>query len=161
MFERECMLNEFLIEGFRATVRDIPAERLYERAPGNGHPPVWVPGHLAICSELGQKLCGGAWAHQEWLRTFGPGSSDEIEDTGQFTKPQLTQIITEGYPVFAELTCKADESALAGPHGISLLEGLRVQTVGDVVAHLLTSHFAFHLAQLSGWRRAAGHAHLF
>ena len=116
---------------------------------------------MEFSSELGQKFCGGAIVHEEWLRTFGPGSSDKIEDTGEFTKPQLTELITEGYPVFRELAREADESALSGPHGISLLEGSSVQTAGDVVAHLLTSHFAFHLAQLSGWRRAAGHAHLF
>jgi hypothetical protein len=31
-------------------------------------------------------------------------------------------------------------------------------TVGHLVGHLLTTHFATHLGQLSAWRRLAGFA---
>ncbi len=161
MFERESMLNRLLVESFKMLVADIPADRIYEAAPGNGHPPVWVMGHLAICAELGQKYCGGAIAHPEWLKTFGPGSTDQIEDTGDYSKEQFSAVITEGYPALAQMAREADESALSGPHGVPLLEGTPIQTAGDLVAHLLTSHLSFHLAQLSGWRRAAGHGPLF
>lgn len=161
MFERESKLNSLLVESFRMLIADIPADRIYEAAPGNGHPPVWVLGHLAICAELGQKYCGGTIKHPEWLKAFGPGSSDQIEDTGDYSKEEFSTVIIEGYPAFARMACEADESTLAGPHGVPLLEGTPIQTAGDLVAHLLTSHLSFHLAQLSGWRRAAGHGPLF
>jgi len=161
MFERESMLNTLLVESFKMLISDIPADRIYEPAPGNGHPPVWILGHLAICAELGQKYCGGSITHPEWLQAFGPGSSNQIEDTGKYSQEELAGIIIEGYPAFAEMARNTDEAALSGPHGIALLEATPVQTAGDLVAHLLTSHLSFHLAQLSGWRRAAGHAPLF
>jgi len=161
MFERESMLNRLLVESFKLLIADIPADRLYEPAPGNGHPPVWVLGHLAICAELGQKYCGGTITHPEWLKVFGPGSPDQIEDAGMYSKEEFTTTIIEGYSALAELARNADEATLAGPHGVPLLEGTPVQTAGDLVAHLLTSHLSFHLAQLSGWRRAAGHSPLF
>lgn len=160
MFEREITLNTMLIEGFKAVIKDIPDNEIYQPAPGNGHPPVWVLGHLAICAELGQKHCGGSIAHMEWLRIFGPGSSDEIEDTGQFTKRDLAGAVIEGYGTLAELARNTDEASMSAPHGVALLEATPIQTVGDLVAHLLTSHFSFHWAQLSGWRRAAGHGPL-
>jgi len=161
MFERESTLNSLLVESFKMLIADIPADRIYEPAPGNGHPPVWVLGHLAICAELGQKYCGGTITHPEWLKAFGPGSSDQIEDTGDYSKEEFSTVITEGYPAFAQMAREADEASLAGPHAVPLLEGTPIQTAGDLVAHLLTSHLAFHLAQLSGWRRAAGHGPLF
>jgi hypothetical protein len=161
MFERESMLNTLLVESFKMLIADIPADRICEPAPGNGHPPVWVLGHLAICAELGQKYCGGTIIHPEWLKVFGPGSADQIEDTGKYSKEEFADVIIHGYPALAELARDADDSLLAGPHGVPLLEGTPVQTSGDLVAHLLTSHLAFHLAQLSGWRRAAGHGPLF
>lgn len=161
MFERESLLNQFLLDGFKAIVKDIPAERMYEPAPGHGHPPVWILGHLAICAELGQKLCGNSIAHPDWLQTFGPGSSDNIADTGEFQLVELAGAIVEGYPVFAELAGETNASDLSASHGVALLEGSRIETVGDLISHLLTTHFSFHLAQLSGWRRAAGHPPLF
>ena len=161
MFERESMLNRTLLESFKAIIPDIPADRIYEPAPGNGHPPVWVMGHLAICAEIGQKYCGGSVAHPAWLKLFGPGSSNKVEDTGELSKDELVTAILESYSTFAEMARNADKSTLAGPHGVPLLEGTPVETAGDLVAHLLTSHLSFHLAQLSGWRRAAGHGPLF
>ena len=67
MFEREITLCKFLRNGLDEVVADIPDERIYERAPGNGHPPIWVLGHLAICGELGEKFSGGDVSHPRWL----------------------------------------------------------------------------------------------
>ena len=161
MFESEIKLNQFHVRGFQAVVADIPADRLNERAPGNGHPPVWVLGHLAICAELGQKLCGGTIEHMAWLPAFGPGSSDEITDEGRYSKDEFMSVITNGYPKLAELAANASADVLDQPHGVELLNGSALVTVGDVLSHLLSSHFAFHIAQLSAWRRAAGHSALF
>jgi hypothetical protein len=55
----------------------------------------------------------------------------------------------------------ADDEALNQPHGVELLNDTVLNTVGDVVAHLMTTHLAFHAAQLSAWRQGSGHKHLF
>ncbi len=161
MFEREITLNQFLMDGLNDVLADVPAARIFERPPGNGHPPVWVMGHLAICSELGQSFLGGAVSHSDWLPAFGPGSSDSIESNEAYSKEDLIESIHRGYSTLCELAVAADHTAMLASHGISLLEGSKIVTVGDLIAHLLTSHFAFHLAQLSAWRRAAGHGPLF
>ena len=161
MFEQEIVLNQFLMEGFGSIVADIPADRCLERAPGNGHPPIWVLGHLAICSELGEMLCGGNLTHPEWLPVFGPGSSDDIAVSDQFSKDDLVQEIVTGYPRMAEMARNVDPVAMEKPHEVELLLGSPIVTVGQLVSHLLSSHFAFHQAQLSAWRRAAGFGPLF
>ena len=64
-------------------------------------------------------------------------------------------------PGLCQAAANADAEALAAPNEIELLEGSPLVTRGDLLSHLLTTHFSFHVAQLSAWRRAAGHAHLF
>jgi len=160
VFDTEVTLFRFLKNAFDATVADIPDDRIFERAPGGGHPPAWILGHLAICGELGEKLCGGDLQHPRWLVLFGPGSSDDIT-TGDYSVGEFSQMITDSYERFIGLAQQADAAHLSLPHGVELLDGSPVATIHDLVAHLLSTHFSFHLAQLSGWRRAAGHPHLF
>jgi hypothetical protein len=46
-------------------------------------------------------------------------------------------------------------------HKVPILRHTPLVTWSDVVAHLLTTHAAFHISQLSACRRQAGHPHLF
>ncbi len=121
----------------------------------------WILGHLAICPELGELYCGVDWRHPLWKERFGPGSSDDVPDAASFSKDELVDAILQGYPRMHQTVSSADPSTFEKPHGLALLDGTPIKTSGDLVAHLLTSHFAFHLAQLSGWRRSAGHGPLF
>lgn len=160
MFQREIKLNKFLLGYFDKVVADIPDDRITERAPGGLHPPVWVLGHLAIVGEMGQMLLGGDLNHPEWIERFGPQSSDDVPDAAQYSKSKFVDVIRTGYPQLCEMIANAPPARLDAPHGIGILEGSPIETVGDAMAHLLNTHFSFHLAQLSGWRRAAGNAPL-
>lgn len=156
MFEHEIISNQLLIDWFRNMVVDIPAERMFEPAPGHGHPPVWILGHLAICGELGVKFTGGEITHPAWLPLFGPGSSNQIGESCGVELADVVQAVETSYEDFRNRAATADADAMSKPHGVELLESSPVQTVGQLVSHLLSSHFSFHLAQLSAWRRAAG-----
>lgn len=161
MFETEATLNQFLLQGFQRIVADIPADRINERPVGNGHPPLWVLGHLAICVEMGETLLGGTMTHPEWASAFGPGSSDQVVNPGQYSMEQFIDAIVEGYPKLCAAAQKASAESLNQPHSVELLFGTAIKTRGHLMAHLLTTHLSFHIAQLSGWRRAAGHGPLF
>lgn len=161
MFETETTLNQFMLQGFQQIVSDIPEDRVNERPVGSGHPPLWVLGHLAICVEMGETLLGGTLKHPEWAAVFGPGSSDDVEGPEQYSKDELIAAIVDGYPKLCAAAQQAPAAPLAEPHGLELLAGTAIQTRGQLLAHLLTTHLSFHVAQLSGWRRAAGHGPLF
>lgn len=156
MFDREIKFNQFFLSYFDKVVADIPADRICERAPGGGHPPIWVLGHLAIVAEMGQSLLGGQLQHPDWVTVFGPVSSDEVIDAGTFAKDEFVDQVQSEYPRLSEMLQVAKSSTLEQPHGVALLEGTPIATVADIEVHLLTTHFSFHLAQLSVWRRAAG-----
>lgn len=161
MFDSEIVINEFQLNLFTRIVADLPESQLFQPAAGHGHPPVWVLGHLAVCAELGQKLLGGKLSHPRWMVLFGPGSSDRVADDGTLTRAAFVDANIEGYAKFRDLAALADPQRMLEPHGVELLNGTAIQTVGHLITHLLTSHLAFHMSQLSSSRRAGGHKALF
>ena len=161
MFESEIAVNENLLIQFGKIVSDIREETLFTPSAGHGHSPVWLLGHLAIVGEAGQRMLGGKITHIEWLRLFGPGSVDNIPFDPALTKSALVNAVTENYRQLRSLALVADETNVSRPHGVSVLEGTPIVTVKHCITHLLTSHFAFHLSQLSSCRRAAGYPALF
>jgi len=42
------------------------------------------------------------------------------------------------------------------PHSVQILKETPIRTNGDLLAHLMSTHQSFHLAQLSACRRKAG-----
>jgi len=161
VFETESRLNQFLRDGLKQVVADIPADRINERALGNGHPPLGVLGPLAIGGRLGQQITGTPLERKDWAIAFGPGSSDDVRSPEKYSADEFLEVIEESYPVLSTSASQADPAMLQEPHGLPLLNDTAIVTKGDLIAHLLTSHFGFHLAQLSAWRRGAGFGPLF
>jgi len=91
----------FLVRGLERVCQDIPQERLFESPPGNGHPPVWVLGHLAVVGEFALASYGVPPRNAPWGTTFGPGSSDQIAFDAQFTKLAFLESIQSVYPRLA------------------------------------------------------------
>lgn len=161
MYEQEIKLNQFMMGSFDQVMADIPADRINEPAAGNGHSPLWVLGHLAICAELGHLMLGTPIQNTEWMAAFGPGSSDKVENPESYDAADLVSRVKDGYAGLCKAAANADADALAAPNEVDLLEGSPLVSRGDLLSHLLTTHFSFHVAQLSAWRRGAGHAPLF
>lgn len=161
MFENEIAINEFQIGQFQKIADDISDRSLFQLVAGHGHPPLWILGHLAIAGESGQRMLGGKITHREWLRLFGPGSSDRISEDASLTKSVMVAAVISAYEALRTMAASVDAESLSHPHGVALFDGTPIKTVGHLVSVLLTNHFAFHLAQLSSCRRSEGHAALF
>ncbi len=161
MFQREALLNQFMISYLDTLAAEVTNDNLASRLVDSGHSPLWILGHLAICAELGIKMLGGNIDHREWLPLFAPGTKDEFTSSQGHSRDELIACIKSSYPRLSELANEADQTMLNQPHGVDLLKPTVLKTVGDVVAHLMTTHLAFHIAQLSAWRRANGQGPLF
>jgi hypothetical protein len=166
MFGSAIAINLFQSNLLTRIASDIDDSILYEPAAGHGHTPIWIMGHLAITGELGQRLLGGRMSHPNWLRLFGPGSTDDpallLDDGRRFAASDLLKTIEEAYAELRRLASEFDDNEVGNkPHGIDLFADTPITTVADAVTLLLTNHFGFHLSQLSTIRRAQGHSALF
>ena len=161
MFESDIAANSFMAGLCIKIAASLDDATLYDPAPGHGHPPVWILGHLVVSGEMGVAALGGTMNHKRWLPIFGPKSSDNVGRQPEFSIANLAQTLTETYEQFRTLARQADPDTMRQPHGVQLFSGSAIQTREHAITHLLTSHFAFHVSQLSSCRRSAGHAFLF
>ena len=157
MMRRECTLYGFTMHYLRLLVEGIDdAQMAVQPAPQINHP-AWLLGHLAIAADyvplvLGEKMSlPEAWHKQ----LFGPGSLPTTERDRYPSKAELVASLERLYERNLQLVAAAPEATLAAPHKIEFFLPL-LPTVGDMVAHLMSTHVAFHLGQLSTWRRLMG-----
>jgi hypothetical protein len=157
VFERELTLYVFNRNYLRLLAADID-ESLMNVAPFAGaNPPVWILGHLAISTDYAARILGLHRAcPKEWHVLFGPGTNSAALEAPLPSKAELLEAFENGCSRVIEATPNAKSEVLDAPHAIELLRTTVLKTNGDVLAHLMTTHESFHLAQLSACRRKSG-----
>jgi DinB superfamily len=158
MFDRERKLYDTMLGLCKLQTRDIDDAKLaHLPAPGVNHP-AWILTHLAICTDYAARLLGEQpKCPKEWHEKCGPGSKLSTERSFYASKDELLGALEAGHARVSALAAKATEEALRKPHNVQLaFVKNNFATVGDLAAHLMTSHTGFHLGQLSIWRRMMG-----
>lgn len=157
MFEREARLYGLTLGLANMLAADIEEEQMATPAPGGGNTPVWVLGHLAVVASFAAKQLGlPSTCPEDWRAKFGPGSKPPAPSDPRPTKAELLAALTEGHQRVTEGAKKAPVEELAKPHSVEFMLTV-LPTRGDLLAHLMTTHEAFHLGQLSLWRRQMGY----
>lgn len=161
MFEREITLYAFNLAQLQRVAADLVEESLDEQLAPGLKPARWVLGHLAIATDLALRCLGQAeHCPRPWHEAYGPGSA--LGQPGpKPTKAELVAAIEAGHGYVSAAAPQADPEQMNSPHKVPILRGTPLVTWGDVVGHLMTTHAAFHISQLSACRRQAGHAPLF
>lgn len=128
-----------------------------EQPTAKMNPPAWIIGHLSVTTDLGRELLGlPRAAPKEWHDLFDTGTVPSPEP-GLY--PPKADLLAGYEAAHARLTdavrrlARLDVLDRANPID-ALATGL--PTLADLMAHLLTTHEAMHLGQLSAWRRAMG-----
>lgn len=162
MFEHEITIHEFLLGYLKMLLRDIDEEQLDTQPFGGANTPRWILAHLAICTDYASKALGGERAcPREWHAAYGPTSQPNAPDAPRPAKSELLDAIAKGHARVGELARKADPEKMKTLHTLEILKGTPIKTVGEFIAHLMTSHLAGHIGQLSYWRRSLGKEPLF
>jgi hypothetical protein len=162
MFEREITLNKFLLTYCDRLLADVTDEEFTQPMPGGGHSPQWIIGHLTIVADYAATMLKVPPAANKVMRqAFGPGRAEAIAEGDAFTLSALKSGLRPAYERLYPVAVDADTVQLDQPHGVDLLAGSGIDTRADLVAHILTTHFAVHLGQLSAWCRAHGRTPLF
>ena len=155
MFEREAKLYAFMLNYTKDLMADLDDARLAEQPlPGMNHP-AWILGHLAIATDYTLKLSGQEPRCPEaWHTQFGPGSVPSTDRTAYPSKAAFMEALISGHAAATEAATHIDPKRLDQPHGIPMEFLNAIPTVGELLAHLMTTHEATHVGQLSAWRRA-------
>ena len=162
MFTCEIFLNKFNRAYLNNLLKDFPDDQLDFQPHPELHSARWILAHLAIVSDYAAKMMDlPSLCPRTWHVAYGPASKPGTSDRVNPTKPELLAAIDEGYSrvCFSLPTVSAEH--LSVPHGVALLDGTLLKTRGDLVCHILTTHFALHLGQLSTNRRMLGRPPLF
>jgi hypothetical protein len=162
VFERELRINGLMNGMLSRLLQDVDDTQLVTPIASGGNPPAWILAHLAVANDYALRMMGEPRVcSSEWHKRFGPGKSPR-EDNGPLpTKAELLQKLDEGRQAVASAAPKADPARMDVPQTVDFFKGTPVETNGDIVAHLMTTHMALHLGQLSAWRRVQGKAFLF
>jgi hypothetical protein len=162
MFEREVRLNGLMNWYLSNLIKDCDETELTKPITAGGNPPAWILAHLALANDYALRLMGdGRIAPAEWHKRFGRGMSPQNDPNPLPSKAELVEALEKGRQQIPIAAAKADPARLNEPHTVDIFKDSPVQTVGDVVAHLLTTHLASHVGQLSTWRRMQGRPPLF
>lgn len=157
MFETEIKLYRFMSKYCQSLVDPIDDARLAEQPYPGANPPAWILGHLVICTDFAVQLLGGRPAcPKEWHRMFSPGTTPPKDRAAYPSKAELVEAYERGHERVIEALGGASEEVLDAPHSVEILRGMPLETVRDVITHLMTTHESMHLGQLSAWRRQLG-----
>ena len=129
------------------------------------NPPRWILGHLAVSLDYALRMLGEQpLCPPAWHEAFGPGKPSSRPHSVEHFRPakaELIAAIERGTALCQIAVEHVKPGTLDTPHGVQALQNTPLRTQGDTVAHLLSTHFAFHLGQLSAARRSLGFPPLF
>lgn len=155
-------LNEFNRSYLKRLTTDIQESEMDLPAGTGCHSPRWILAHLAVVADYGFRQLGLPFECPiAWHRAYGPTSQAGTHPECAPGGPELLDKIEDLYSKLCTELQKADPALLSKPHAVELLKGTPLLTCGDIIAHLLTTHFAVHLGQLSVWRRLTNRPPLF
>lgn len=156
MFEHERALNEFLVDYLERLVQDVDDSELDSQPFDRALPPRWILGHLAVNNDYARRMFGGRFqCPKDWHRSFARGTVVKSQTIAAPSKEQLLERLRADFKDVCLLTETADVEAMNQLHSVPFLTGTAIRTTGQLISHLLTTHLATHIGQLSAWRRAA------
>ena len=154
---------DYTLTAFRFTlayaeklVADLDDDQLAVLPHGGMNHPAWILGHVALGSDFVASLLGKDLLTDEaWMKTFGPGSVP-VEDRSVYpSKAELVDTMRKTHARAIQLLEVATDEELSAPNQTPFFPE-QFPTVGDLATHLVTTHAAMHLGQLSAWRRCVG-----
>jgi hypothetical protein len=155
MFDRERTLYTFVLNYCRMLTSDIEDARMSDQPVPAANHPAWILGHLAICTDYAANMVGLPRTRPDaWHKLYGPGSKPESDRAKYPSKSELLAALADGHGRVSAGVINADAAAMAQPQTVIFQQ--HFPTVGDLLAHLMTTHPCAHLGQLSAWRRFHG-----
>jgi hypothetical protein len=158
MLDHAIHVYAFMLDYARLLTDDLDDRTMCDQPFPGMNPPAWVLGHLAVCTDFALMLLGREkLCPPEWHAMFGPGSTLAADRSAYPSKEELMSALERGHEAVTAALPIVTPELLAAKHPFPVRFLRRsLPSVGDLLLHLLTSHEAVHLGQLSAWRRSVG-----
>jgi hypothetical protein len=137
-------------------VADLTDEQMARQPAPGMNTPLWLLGHLTLTTDGALRLLGRPPAcPKAWAVAFSPRTQPAASGDGLPGKAELLTAYDAGH---AAVTAALPGAAAEQLDAANPFEFARAMfpTAGDLLMHLLTTHEAGHLGQLSAWRRVMG-----
>ncbi len=146
----------YSLDFLREQVADVAAPDLVAQPDGFVNHPAWTLGHLIfICQLLGGVVGLSEWLPDDWKKRFGSGSIPVSDASVYETKDNLLTMLEDAQQRIALAVEQVDDSVLDKPFpDESYLDVF--PTVRHAFTQVLIAHTAFHIGQVSIWRRTMG-----
>lgn len=142
-------------------IEDVPDERLAELPTGLTNHAAWLIGHLASTNDFFRTLTEPSFKRDEaWREKFGGGSKPTSDRAAYPSKSVIVDRFVDSSAVVRDKVAAMSDAALAAPVTEERIAGF-FPTIGQFAVHVLLAEKAFHVGQLSTWRRAMGYTPLF
>lgn len=162
MLENEITINKFLVGYGHMLVDDLDDARLADQPVEGINHPAWILGHLTFVAHRAKVLITGGEVDlpEAFVKQFGPGSKLTADRKDYPSKVELVRMLDESHDQLQRAAAAATPEVLAKPSQHPRTKD-KLPTINELVAFLMTGHFAVHLGQLTTWRRIIGLPALF
>lgn len=134
-------------------IDDVPEEGMARQFGELKNHAAWQIGHTVVSLAYAAKLCGADYAAPGgWWELFQPGSQP-VDERGRYpSKAELLDHLRRVCGAIEASLPALDAAALAAPFPEEKFRSFW-PTLADGLVFFAISHFAYHLGQLSSWRR--------
>jgi hypothetical protein len=144
----------YCLDFLREQVADIPAADMVSQPNGILNHPAWIIGQLTYaCQLLGGVIGLPGWLPDNWVKRFGTGSIP-VADAGLYeTKESALELLRDAQSRITNAVDRMKDFQLDQPFPDESYCGV-FPTIRHALTQVLVGHTAFHVGQISVWRRA-------
>ena len=138
----------------REQVAGVSETDMVKQPNGIRNHPAWVIGHLTVvCEAIGGAIGLPPWLPEEWATRFGTGSVPIADASAYDTKENALARLRDAQGRITRAVAELDESRLDEPFPDPAYHDV-FPTIRHALTQILAGHPAFHVGQLSVWRKA-------
>ena len=150
------VLHSFVysLDFLRELIADVPEAAMTAQPAGITNHPAWTIGHLVFISQAIGGVAGlEPWLDEQWTKDFGPDSKPSTNcGTGDY-KVSLLAALDIAQTKLTDAVTDLSEEQLDAPFPDPSYSDV-FPSVRHALTQVLLGHTAFHVGQLSVWRRA-------
>ena len=146
----------YALDYFRDLVADVPEREMSAQRGGIVNHSSWLVGHLIFsCQELAAVVGVPPWLPRDWAKRYGPGSAPESDASAYVSKQVALDMLREAQTRLVQAIETLGDEDLDRQFPQESLRDI-FPTVRHALTQVMIGHTAYHIGQMSVWRKSMG-----